>query len=133
MAIKNLKSNYILITNLNPLQFEFSEVLYHKEIKKSQFVIEILYLTTIDDSMIKSKRIELFNNFSITILDNSLTKKGLIINELCINKILYNYKNHDIIFSINNVNLSYKRYIYDMRSEIINGFKKLNLLQYRNY
>lgn len=126
-----METKYILITNLNPFQTELSAFFLKPEADKSAFVVKLTASTKPEkegDSLI------LNDQYTIEILDKSASIIGININHLCITKIEYNYKTHDITLSINeglkvfSQQVNFKRTNPEIRIDIISAIEKISLI-----
>jgi len=126
-----METKYILITNLNPFETELTTHLLKPETDKSIYVIKLSYYIKPEphgDSLV------LNDQYNIEILDKSSSKTGIKINHLCLTKIEYDYKTHNITFSIDEglkvfsqrVNIA--RTNPEIRMDIINALEKISFI-----
>ncbi len=126
-----METKYILITNLNPFETEFNTILLNPETAKNIYVIKLI-------SSIKpvpqGNSLVLNDQYNIEILDKSSSIAGIKINHLCVTKIEYDYKTHNITFSIDegikvfSQRVNFKRTNPEIRIDIKKAIEKIFLI-----
>jgi hypothetical protein len=128
-----MTTKYILITKLNPLETEFTDLLLKPETEKSLYVIKL------NSSFKPEKNGEtcvLKDLHFIEVLDKSANKAGLHINNRCITNIEYDFEKHNIAFIIDeglNIlrhQIDLKRMNPEIRNDIVRGIKFISEIPY---
>lgn len=123
-----METKYILITKLNPIQAEFSSVLYKPETDRSIYIIKLISSIRPEH---KENSIMLSDDYNFEILDNKLNKSGININNFCVTKITYNSKDSSMTFSIDqgltvlSQLVTVKRSNFEIRNDVVTALKKI--------
>ncbi len=123
-----MSTNYILISELTPLKYEYAEHLFEPERKKSNFVITVS-VTTISKQ--GNNKLNMFTHYTFNITDNKNIVCGLSINHLNLEKIQFDFEKNVIEFylhyeeKIYNHKIKIFRKNTDIRIDIIGAIKYL--------
>lgn len=123
-----MEAKYILITNLNPFEAEFTDLLLKPEKDKCIYVIKLIFSIKSEpqgDSLV------LNDQYNIEIIDKTSNATGIMINHLCVTKIEYDYKTHNITFLIDEglkvfaQRVNFKRTNPEIRIDIKKAIEKI--------
>ena len=126
-----MKEKYIIITSINPPQFEFVEWLDKSKERDYGFIIKIIEK---DKKIVKVDTPILNNDYIFEILDKNGSYLDIEMNHLTLSEIKYNYETYEISFILHHPpfvylqKVRYKRTQHEIRNDIIDSLEKINLI-----